>query len=150
VIEWRAEAADAPAAVAQLTAYFSSRELGFTGGVYNVVFPSAEAFTPPDGVFLVVSVDGRDVGCGGIRRLGPSRFEVKHLWLDATTRGQGLGRATLAELEHRAVAFGATELVLDTNDSLEAARGLYLSSGYETIEPYNDNPNATTWYRKGL
>ena len=40
------------------------------------------------------------------------------------------------------------ELVLDTNASLEAAGGLYRSSGYVDIEPYNANPNATNWYGK--
>ena len=150
MVEWREERADSPAAVAQLTAYFSSRELGFTGGVYRVVFPSPDAFVPPDGVFLIVSVDGTDVGCGGIRRLSPSRFEVKHLWLDPTARGQGLGKKLLAELERRAAAFGASEVVLDTNDSLEAAGGLYRSTGYEVIEPYNDNPNANLWLRRSL
>jgi len=40
--------------------------------------------------------------------------------------------------------------VLDTNDSLEAAAGLYRSSGFESVPAYNDNPNATTWYRKRL
>ncbi|WAC66274.1 hypothetical protein OVA14_00250 [Agrococcus sp. SL85] len=43
---------------------------------------------------------------------------------------------------------GADEVVLDTNRSLEAANGLYASRGYAAIEPYNDNPNATSWFRK--
>jgi ribosomal protein S18 acetylase RimI-like enzyme len=115
---------------------------------------------PPLGVFLVVEgvgPDGEaaDVGCGGIRRLetavgGPVRFEVKHLWLEPHTRGLGYGRALLQELERRAVEFGARQLVLDTNDSLTAAGGLYRSSGFAQIAPYNDNPNATSWYAKEL
>jgi hypothetical protein len=40
--------------------------------------------------------------------------------------------------------------VLDTNESLEAAAGLYRTHGYESIQPYNDNPNATDWFRKPL
>ena len=40
--------------------------------------------------------------------------------------------------------------VLDTNATLEAAQALYRSSGYGEIEPYNDNPNATHWFRKEL
>ena len=76
------------------------------------------------------------------------RFEVKHLWLAPEGRGRGEGRRLLQELERRAVAFGAEEIVLDTNASLEAAGGLYRSSGYVDIEPYNANPNATHWYGK--
>jgi hypothetical protein len=40
--------------------------------------------------------------------------------------------------------------VLDTNASLAAAGGLYRSSGYVDIPPYNENPNATNWYLKTL
>ena len=93
------------------------------------------------------------VGCGGVRRIPPSedglvRYEVKHLWLAPAARGRGGGRTLLQELERRAVAFGAEELVLDTNASLAAAGGLYAASGYVGIEPYNENPNATNWYGK--
>ncbi|MGN6197954.1 GNAT family N-acetyltransferase, partial [Humibacter sp.] len=67
-----------------------------------------------------------------------------------SARGKGAGRALLAELERRALEFGARRLVLDTNESLEAAGNLYRTSGYVSIEPYNDNPNATHWYAKAV
>jgi ribosomal protein S18 acetylase RimI-like enzyme len=54
------------------------------------------------------------------------------------------------ELEARAVGLGARQIVLDTNASLEAAQGLYRTTGYEDIPPYNDNPNATNWFAKRL
>nr|WP_139417426.1 GNAT family N-acetyltransferase [Agromyces laixinhei] len=142
---------------ALLGAYFAERAAGFPAaqGEYRPAWPTAEQFTPPAGVFLIV-VDESDaaVGCGGARRIRPRpgtrevRFEIKHLWLAPTERGGGEGRRLLAELERRAVEYGARELVLDTNASLEAAGGLYRSSGYVDVEPYNDNPNATNWYGK--
>lgn len=142
-------ATDDPIAHALLTEYFTSRELGFTGGAYRIVYPEPARFTPPIGVFLVVEDDeGHPVGCGGIRSLDPTRFEVKHLYLRPETRGRGWGGALLRELETRAVAFGAHDVVLDTNSSLESAAALYRSAGYDDVEPYNDNPNATNWYRK--
>lgn len=162
MVVFRESLATSEAAHDMLTEYFSSRELSFPAaqGRYRPVYPAAEQFVPPRGVFLVVEGDGpdgapADVGCGGIRRLetevgNPVRFEVKHLWLEPHTRGLGYGRALLRELERRAVEFGAQELVLDTNDSLTAAAGLYRSSGFIEIDPYNDNPNATTWYAKEL
>ena len=143
-------------ALALLDAYFAERAAGFPAaqGAYRPTYPTVEQFTPPAGVFLVVEDDGGVIGCGGVRRIqrrpetNEVRFEVKHLWLAPAARGRGAGRLLLEELERRAVEFGAQELVLDTNASLEAAGGLYRSSGYDDIEPYNANPNATHWYGK--
>ena len=150
---------DAPEAQALLHEYFDGRAATFPGGPegYRRVMPKPEEFVPPAGIFVIVEDESRDedVGCGGIRRVAPSasgaiRFEAKHLYLRTETRGRGLGRALLDELERRARELGAQELVLDTNASQVAAGGLYRSSGYEEIEPYNDNANATHWYRKVL
>lgn len=148
---------------ALLEAYFAERAQGFptAQGVYQPKFPTDEEFTSPRGVFLLVLDDtGSEhtahtpVGCGGIRRIhndpdsNDVRYEVKHLWLEASARGQGLGRLLLAELEEYATELGAQQLVLDTNSSLAAAGGLYRSSGYAEIDAYNDNPNANNWFGK--
>ena len=150
-------AVDAEPAATLLGEYFTSRELGFTGGTYQVFTPDPALFTPPAGVFLVAEEDGVAVGCGGVRRIadadaddGAVRLEVKHLWVRPSTRGKGYGRAVLAALEDAAVALGATRLVLDTNASLEAAAGLYRAAGYRGVPAYNDNPNATNWYAKDV
>ncbi|MGX5680687.1 GNAT family N-acetyltransferase [Schumannella luteola] len=144
-------AVDAPEARMLLDEYFEFRAAGFpVAGGYRTVHPAPAAFERPHGVFVVVR-EGDDVlGCGGIRMLSPTRAEVKHLWVRPAAQGRGLGRALLGRLEELAAGLGATEAVLDTNASLEAAGSLYRSSGYESIEPYNDNPNATHWYRKVL
>lgn len=147
---------DSPDASRLLDEYFTSRELGFTGGTYTRFRPDPAVFTSPAGVFVVVEDDdGSAIGCGGVRRIADSdggavRYEVKHLYLRPETRGRGIGRALLADLEGRARELGAQEIVLDTNSSLTAAGGLYRSSGYRSVEPYNDNPNATDWYAKDL
>ncbi|HEY6800448.1 MAG TPA: GNAT family N-acetyltransferase [Agromyces sp.] len=141
-----------------LDAYFAERAAGFptAQGEYRPTYPTSAAFTPPAGVFLLVVDDDGVIGCGGVRRIEPNpdtldtRYEVKHLWLTPPSRGRGAGRRLLDELERRAVGFGAVELVLDTNASLEAAGGLYRSSGFTEIAPYNANPNATHWYGKRL
>ena len=152
MVTWRESGVDEPAAHALLAEYFASRAASFPAsmGEYRTVFPSSEQFVPPHGVFLVVELDGADVGCGGIRHLAGSRFEVKHLWVRPRARGTGLGRSLLAELEHRASTLGAAELVLDTNASQAAAATLYRSTGYVEIEPYNENANATHWFSKPI
>lgn len=131
-----------------LRAYFAERAETFVGGRYRPKPADASSLRAPDGAFLVARVDGEAVGCGALRRLGPARFEVKHLYVAPAGRGRGTGAALLAALEAEAVALGASEVVLDTNRSLEAANALYASRGYEAIAPYNDNPNATSWFRK--
>ena len=140
-----------------LSDYFGMRTETFPEGLgaYKTTFPDPAQFAPPAGAFLVVDDDFGPVGCGGVRMLEPGasgeeRAEVKHLYLRDRARGKGWGRELLAELEARAVGLGAREIVLDTNASLEAAQGLYRSSGYDDVEPYNDNPNATNWFAKRL
>ena len=147
-----------------LTEYFAYRAATFpTRGAYVTKLPAADAFRPPTGEFLLVFDEDADtasaeLGCGAVRRLpddvlgGEPRtvWEVKHVWLRDAARGRGAGRALLAELERRASEYGAATIVLDTNASLVPANGLYASAGYVSIPPYNDNGNATTWYRKDL
>lgn len=162
--------ADAASAHELLAEYFALRAEIFPGGGYVTTFPDPAVFVDPKGVFLVgewsedasgeassteaAPVHAQPVAIGGIRRVpdGPAgtRYEVKHLYVRPIGRGRGWGRAVLEDLEARARAFGAAELVLDTHHSLEAAGGLYAASGFTAIEPYNDNPNATRWYGKLL
>ncbi|RKR74500.1 GNAT family N-acetyltransferase [Frondihabitans australicus] len=166
MLQFRETPVDDPEAHALLEAYFAERVATFPDPAgYTTRYPDPAAFVPPEGVFLLIDLETggaqeqpepvRGVACGGIRRLPPLadgrvRYEVKHLYVAPGGRGRGLGRILLAELERRAADLGADLIVLDTNDSLRAAGGLYRSSGYRTTEPYNDNPNATTWYAKDV
>ncbi len=134
--------------------YFAERAAGFPGE-YRPVLPGPDAFTPPDGVLLLVEHAERGlIGCGAVRRiadgpLGP-RVEVKHVYTRPAARGLGAGRLLMDELERRAREWGARELVLDTHHTLEAAAALYARMGFAPIEAYNDNPNATRWYGKAI
>lgn len=161
MVTWREALPSSVSAAVLLDQYFTARALDFPAGAehYQRTVVSDEHFTPPRGVFLIVegenlSGEPADVGCGGIRRIddGPfgARFEIKHLWVQPHTRRLGYGRALMAELERRARALGARELVLDTHESLEQAAALYRALGFEPIEPYNENPNATTWLGREL
>ena len=137
-----------PVAAELLDEYFALREHGMP--TYRTFRPDPAAFTSPAGEFLVAWVDRAAIGCGGIKLLDPERAEVKHLYVRPAARGTGVGRALLEELERRASVLGATAVVLDTNARLEAAQGLYRSAGYSEVPPYNENPNATHWFRKSL
>jgi GNAT superfamily N-acetyltransferase len=138
--------------------YFAFRASAFPsdGRPYTVSYPNSSDFDGTNGVFLVVEDDdGEPVGCGGIRMLAPPaqggvRYEVKHVWLDPSTRGRAWATALMNALEAHARDLGATELVLDTHHTLESAARLYARLGYAPTAPYNDNPNATRWFRKPL
>ena len=163
---FRAVPVSSPLAAELLEAYFAERSATFPSGKgsYRTASPADATFTPPAGTFLVAEAEGeadamtgdgtpRALACGGVRRIEPAadgrvRYEVKHVFVRPEGRGTGLGRALMAELERIAADLGADLVVLDTNDSLVAAGALYRSTGYEEVEPYNDNPNATTWFAK--
>lgn len=151
MIEYDLDVADpvSPAATAALASYYAelAERFGFAS-------PSAphelSAFTPPDGVFLLVRAGDRVVGCGGLRRWDASTGEIKRMWLDPAVRGRGLARRLLAALEDAARAAGRTRVVLDTNSALAQAIGLYERAGYRSVERYNDNPDAERWFAKDL
>jgi len=144
---------DDPVTAALLDAYFAERVEGFASGSYRVPRPDPARFRHP-GLFLRIEEDeGAPLAVGGVREIEPAdgrRLEVKHLYVAPAARGSGIGRRLLTLLEAHARRVGATWLVLDTNRSLEAAGGLYRSSGFEPVEPFNDNPNATDWFAKRL
>ena len=160
-IQLRRCAVDDSAARTLLDEYFATREAGFPAslGTYRRTDPTPADFENPRGVFLVATGEGasgdrEDIGCGGVRLIahspGVTRFEIKHLWVQPHTRGRGIGRQLMEELEWRALAFGGSEIVLDTNATQVEAEALYRSAGYIEIPPYNDNVNATLWFAKNL
>lgn len=157
-LEVRTVPADNPEVDELLDAYLDEREATFPSaqGTYARKRTPAAEFTPPNGVFAVAYDDGLAVGCGGLRRIGDVtadgrtdvRFEVKHVFVIPAGRGKGVATALMDTLEAAAADLGATAIVLDTNDSLVAAGAMYRGRGYERVQPFNDNPNATAWYRK--
>jgi GNAT superfamily N-acetyltransferase len=127
-----------------LAAYFRELAARFEGGYdphAGDAAPEAE-MRPPDGFFVVARIDGRAVGCGGIRRIGDSCGEIKRMWIAPAARGQGVARRLLHELEALARRAGLDTLRLDTNRVLVEAQALY--------RRYNDNPYAHHWFEKRL
>ena len=58
-------------------------------------------FRAGGGIFLIGKLDGVGVTCGAIRPLSERAAELKRMFVRRDQRGQGFGRATLAELEAR-------------------------------------------------
>jgi ribosomal protein S18 acetylase RimI-like enzyme len=72
------------------------------------------------------------------------------MWIAPRARGLGLGRRLLSTLEAAARDAGATTALIETNSDLTEALALYTSTGWETVDPFNDEPYADRWLRKRL
>jgi GNAT superfamily N-acetyltransferase len=138
---------------ALVASYFAELDRVLPGGFdpSRSVPAPPEELDPPDGRFLVASVAGRPVGCGGVRRIGDGVAEVKRMWVDPAFRGKGVGSRLLKALERVALGELGCELVrLDTSDHLRSAVGLYRAAGYAEVDAYNDNAYASLWFEKRL
>jgi putative acetyltransferase len=101
-------------------------------------------YAAPRGALLLATVDGEVAGCGALRPLTdvdyPNACEMKRLYVRPAFRRFGIGRLMAQALMDRGLQAGYSNLLLDTLDDMEAARGLYTSLGFEEIPPYYFNP----------
>jgi GNAT superfamily N-acetyltransferase len=102
-----------------------------------------ELAAPAGGTFLLARVEGRPVGCGGLRRHDDGVAELKHMYVVPDQRGRGVARVLLAALEAQAARLGYHAIVLETGVRKPDALALYESHGYHRIPnfgPYVDAP----------
>jgi GNAT superfamily N-acetyltransferase len=145
------EASDTPVSLELQRAYFADIASRYPGWSPDLI-PSADPaeVAAPMGAWVVVYLEGRPVGCGGVKRLDGRSAELKRIYLAGAARGRGLGARLLQELEQSARALGYERLRLDTGDRQPEALALFHSAGYEQIADYNDNTWATYWMEKRL
>lgn len=85
---------------------------------------------------LVAYRDDRPLGCGAIKALDASSYEVKRMYTTIDSRGQGIAKKILSSLEAWAKELGAVQCVLETGRRQTAAIALYQSAGYQTCDNY--------------
>jgi GNAT superfamily N-acetyltransferase len=109
-------------------------------------------YAAPVGTLVLALVDNALAGCGALRPIGDTDYanacEMKRLYVRPAFRGFGLGRVIVQALLDEAQQIGYSEVLLDTLDDMEAARGLYASLGFEEIPPYYYNPIPGAHYLK--
>lgn len=108
---------------------------------------------PGAGIFVVVRLRGRPVGCGAlrsvrdpalVRELGPNVGELKRMYVSQDLRGHGIGRKLLQRLEAEGRALGLTRLVLETGTRQLEALALYKRAGFTAIPLYGEYAASST------
>jgi GNAT superfamily N-acetyltransferase len=97
-----------------------------------------EQFVPPNGTFLLVTLDDEPVGMGGWRRGGPREgdAEIKRMYVRERRRRTGIARVILVELERVAKEAGVRRLVLETGNAQPEAIAMYRGSGFVEIPAF--------------
>jgi DNA-binding MarR family transcriptional regulator/GNAT superfamily N-acetyltransferase len=104
----------------------------------------------PAGLFLLASLRGEPIGCGALKFHGAQPTELKRMWVASSSRGLGVGRRLLTELERHAAEHGSRVIRLETNKALAEAIAMYRSSGYTEVSAFNDEAYADHWFEKRL
>ena len=78
------------------------------------------------------------IGCVGllVEDQESGTAEIKRLFVESTSRGQGVATGLMDYLEAEAIARGLIELRLETGVYQKESLGLYLGRGYVTIPPF--------------
>lgn len=76
--------------------------------------------------------------------------ECKRLYVGPAFRRLGLADALMNSMESHARAMGLRWVYLDTNEAFRASVELYRGRGYTECARYNENPQATLFFRKKL
>jgi tRNA threonylcarbamoyl adenosine modification protein TsaD/ribosomal-protein-alanine acetyltransferase len=91
-----------------------------------------EELAAPRRAYLVAEENGHVIGYAGVM-LVDDDAHLMNVAVNAERRGEGLGRALVAEALGRASALGATRATLEVRPSNAAAIALYESLGLETV-----------------
>jgi putative acetyltransferase len=102
--------------------------------------------------FILLLVGGTPVGCVGLQPVAPGLGEIKRMYVEPASRGWGLSRVLLAEVETEARRLGLTRLRLETGTAQHEAIALYTHHGYIPTPPYPpfENEPASLCYAKDL
>lgn len=102
--------------------------------------------------FVIAQRGDELVGCVLCRELPSllSSCECKRLYVVPECRGQRLASRMMDLVERQAREARYSWMYLDTKDDFLEAIALYEARGYSRCERYNENPQATMFFRKRL
>jgi GNAT superfamily N-acetyltransferase len=102
--------------------------------------------------YILAERDGTLVACVMLRTIPsiPSAAECKRLFVTPELRGHGLASQLMDHVESLAAAHNLAWIYLDSTDEFTTALSLYRHRGYEPCDRFNDNSQATLFFRKRL
>lgn len=105
---------------------------------------SLDALTEPGVHFFSARIGTKIVGTGAVVEQ-PGYGEIKSMFVDPASRGNGVAEALLRMLEDTARGLGLPMLRLETGNSLNSAMRLYGRHGFDLCGPFGDyQENATS------
>jgi GNAT superfamily N-acetyltransferase len=139
--------------IRRLVLEYASAHAG-TPGVEHMLADAAGLpgpYTPPRGGLWLACAGEVGVGCVALRPLDDAMAEVKRMYVDPASRGNGVGRALMETLIAGARTRGYQTLRLGTLEEMTAAQGLYRSLGFRPVERYRpDELIHTRFYELSL
>ena len=86
---------------------------------------------------LVLCINEKPIVSGCFKKYSNDTVEIKRMFVEKEYRGKGLSKLVLDELEKWAAELGFQYAILETSIHFETAKRLYINSGYEIIENYD-------------
>ena len=93
---------------------------------------------PPDGINLILEVEGKAAGMLAIWKISDGLGEVHRMWIRPEYRGNGYSKPLLAEILEKGREFGFTTFRLSTPRFAHAAQHLYRSTGFKDSDDFRD------------
>ena len=141
-----ARGADAPAVIELIGRVFAEYDFIWDPATeVPDLFDLEQRYAGDAGGFWVARLDGRVVGSVGVERLADGRAELHRLYLDASLRGRGVGRALVEAVLDWCRAAGIPRLTLWSDTRFDRAHRLYEGMGFKKTgeRELPDDPNDT-------
>ena len=106
----------------------------------------AETYGDKNGGLFIATKNGEAVGVAGIKRFNDKECEVKRMFVQADSRGFGIGKLLLTSCIELAKKLNYQMIKLDTAEYMKSAIKLYTDIGFIETPAYRYNPHEHARY----
>jgi putative acetyltransferase len=113
--------------------------------------PKPDGFEHEKSVFVIARNDGVPVACGGLVYINDDVCEIKRMFTEPGSRGSGLAKMILLELERHAKEQGFKAIQLETGKHQPEAIIMYEHNGYQSVpcfRKYENSPHSHCYEKK--